>query len=74
MADAEDANIGDGVSPFVVLILLVLGIAAITVLWFITPVWQCPICHSYKVAEAQRDGVEWLECLNEECRHTWRAI
>lgn len=56
-------------------ILIILGlIAAGTAIWFITPVWQCPVCHSYKVAEHEIDGEQWLECENEQCRHGWRAV
>ena len=51
-------------------VLLLLGlIAAGTAIWFITPAWQCPVCHSYKIVEYE-DGT--VECLG--CNHTWRAI
>jgi hypothetical protein len=43
-------------------------------LWYVTPVWQCPVCHSYNVAESKVDGVDYLMCLNDSCRHEWRAV
>ena len=51
------------------LILIVLLVGAGVVIWFITPVWACPICHSYRVKE---HGNDHLSC--ESCGHSWRML
>lgn len=58
----------------IVLVATLIG-CAIGVRWLLSaslPLWCCPECGSYNVAEGNEEADEALTC--EECGHTWLSV
>jgi hypothetical protein len=53
-----------------IFVFLVLAAGAAVGVQMLRPVFQCPVCHSYKIREDKEDG--YLVC--EVCSHSWRSV